>query len=344
MNSDDSEAILDAEWASAAAPGAAIVVAACADTTSITSGLLIAMQNLVNASTPPPIMSMSYGICEAENGASSNASINALYQQAVAEGISVFVAAGDEGAASCDAGERSATHGIGVSGFASTPYNVAVGGTDFSDVLNGTTSTTGARPTRTTYGSALSYIPEIPWNDSCAGSLLANYYGLFDGLRRQTVFATAAQLSRMAYSWWSRGSGGPSNCATGVPSIAGVASGSCRGICQARVADRSLRHPQRRRARHPRRFHVRFGRHLGTLLRHLLFRPGKWRNAMHGSSQQLGRSRRHLPRDASHGRHSGSGEPECGRQSQGNPNYCLLRAGREHAQRVPQHHRRATSM
>ena len=85
-------------------------------------------------------MSISYGECEAENGASSNASINALYQQAVAEGISVFVAAGDEGAASCDAGGTSATHGIGVSANASTPYNVAVGGTDFSDVLNGTTS------------------------------------------------------------------------------------------------------------------------------------------------------------------------------------------------------------
>ena len=129
---DDGEAILDAEWASAAAPGANIVVAACADTYT-TFGGLIAMQNLVNNSNPPAIMSISYGECEAENGASSNAAFSALYQQAVAEGISVFVSAGDEGAASCDANLISATHGIGVSAFASTPYNVAVGGTDFSD-------------------------------------------------------------------------------------------------------------------------------------------------------------------------------------------------------------------
>ena len=97
------------------------------------------MQNLVNASKPPAIVSISYGECEAYNGASSNASVNALYQQAVAEGISVFTAAGDEGAASCDAGEPTATHGIGVSAFASTPYDVAVGGTDFGDTVNGTT-------------------------------------------------------------------------------------------------------------------------------------------------------------------------------------------------------------
>ena len=31
-----------------------------------------------------------------------------------------------------------ATHGIGVSTSASTPYNVAVGGTDFADTFHGT--------------------------------------------------------------------------------------------------------------------------------------------------------------------------------------------------------------
>ncbi len=96
LSGDDGEAILDAEWASAAAPGANIIVAACADTYT-TFGGLIAMQNLVNSANPPAIMSISYGECEAENGASSNAAFSALYQQAVAEGVSVFVSAGDEG-------------------------------------------------------------------------------------------------------------------------------------------------------------------------------------------------------------------------------------------------------
>jgi len=46
----DAEAILDAEWASAAAPSAAVEIASCADTTS-TFGGLIAIQNLINASS-----------------------------------------------------------------------------------------------------------------------------------------------------------------------------------------------------------------------------------------------------------------------------------------------------
>ena len=55
---------------------------------SVSSGLMIAGQNLMNQATPPAIVSISYGGCEAENGASSNAAISSLYQQGVAEGVS----------------------------------------------------------------------------------------------------------------------------------------------------------------------------------------------------------------------------------------------------------------
>ncbi len=64
----------------------------------------MALENLVNSANPPAILSLSYGECEAANGAALNAAFSGTYQQAAAEGISVFVAAGDEGAASCDAG------------------------------------------------------------------------------------------------------------------------------------------------------------------------------------------------------------------------------------------------
>lgn len=234
VNSDDGEAILDAEWASAAAPGAAIVVAACADETSPTSGLFTAMQNLVNASAPPPIMSLSYGICEAFNGAALNASINSLYQQAVGEGISIFVAAGDQGAAACDGGALNATHGIAVSGFASTPYNVAAGGTDFSDTYSGTNATYWTQTTSTSatyYGSAKSYIPEIPWNDSCASGLLAQYLGYSTGYGANGLCnsATAAAEGLVGVA---AASGGPSGCATGATSVAGVVSGTCQGYAK----------------------------------------------------------------------------------------------------------------
>ncbi len=230
VNSDDVEAILDAEWATAAAPSASIVVASCSDTYT-TFGGLIAMQNLVNSSKPPSIMSISYGECEAENGAASNASFNSLYEQAVAEGISVFVAAGDEGAASCDAGMLAATHGIGVSAYASTPYNVAVGGTDFSDTFSGTNSDYWGSTNLSTYGSALTYIPEIPWNDSCAGGLLAQYlgYGTVSGPESFCGTRTANQDGFLTVTG---GSGGPSGCATGYPYVYGVIGGTCRGYAK----------------------------------------------------------------------------------------------------------------
>jgi subtilase family serine protease len=227
---DDGEAILDAEWASAAAPSAAIVVAACGNTRT-TFGGFIAMANVVNSSNPPSIISLSYGNCEAENGASSNAAISALYQQAVAEGISIYVSAGDEGAASCDAGNASATHGIGVSAYASTPYNVAVGGTDFSDAIDGTTGNYWSSTNTATYGSALSYVPEIPWNDSCAGSLLANYLG-YSTVYGSSGFCNSNTARRDSLVEVVAGSGGPSNCAAGAPSTYGIASGSCQGVAK----------------------------------------------------------------------------------------------------------------
>jgi subtilase family serine protease len=225
----ESEAELDAEWASAAAPSAAIELASCADS-STTFGGLIALQNLLNGSSPPAIVSISYGECEAENGATANAAYNTTYEQAVTLGTSVFVSAGDEGAASCDADETKSTHGIGVSGFASTPYNVAVGGTDFGDSYAGTNSTYWSSTNSSTYGSALSYIPEIPWNDSCASVLIATASG-YSTTYGSSGFCNSS-TGEADYLTTASGSGGPSGCATGSPSKTGVVGGSCKGYAK----------------------------------------------------------------------------------------------------------------
>jgi subtilase family serine protease len=227
---DDGEAILDAEWASAAAPNAAIEVAACANTRT-TFGGLIALQNLVNAKTHPSIVSISYGECEAENGAASNAAFSSVYQQAVAEGISVFVAAGDEGAASCDAGAQGATHGIGVSAWASTPYNVAVGGTDFGDTFAGTNNAYWSSSNSSTFASALAYIPEIPWNDSCASGLLAEHFG-YSTVYGSAGFCGSSTAKNDGFLEVAAGSGGPSGCATGAPASTGVVGGTCKGYAK----------------------------------------------------------------------------------------------------------------
>ena len=146
----------------------------CANTTT-TSGLYIAGQNLVNSSTPPTIVSLSYGQCEAENGASWNASQNSLYQQAVTEGnFYICCLGGAQGAASCDAGWHPMRRMV----FRSAASLRLLTTSRWAGRISVTHTaalpiSTGVRPTPSTYGSALSYIPEIPWNDSCAGALLA---------------------------------------------------------------------------------------------------------------------------------------------------------------------------
>jgi subtilase family serine protease len=216
----DAEATLDVEWAAAAAPGATLQLVSC-------PGLIEAITNLVNANaTPPAIMSVSYGQCEALLGTAENTSIASAYQQAVVKGISVFVASGDEGAAGCDAGASQSTHGIGVNGLASTPYNVAVGGTDFGDTFAHTSSTYWNNTNAANYGSAKSYINEIPWNNSCASQLIASSKG-FAQSWGASGFCNAA--SGANFLTVVSAGGGPSGCSSGTPSANGVVGGSCAG-------------------------------------------------------------------------------------------------------------------
>lgn len=225
----DGEAILDAEYSSAAAPDAAIVLASCADTQTTFGGLL-ALMALIDQPVPPPIVSISYGECEAGLGAAGNATYNYAYEQAASEGVSVFVSSGDEGAASCDANQPAAQYGIAVSGFASTQYNVAVGGTDYGDSYAGTNAQYWKAKNNATYGSAKSYIPEIAWNDSCASTLITNVegYNVPYGKNGFCNSATGEQFFLTTAS----GSGGPSGCAYGNTSPKAntpAVSGSCKG-------------------------------------------------------------------------------------------------------------------
>jgi subtilase family serine protease len=226
VSGNEQEAELDIEYASAAAPSAAIVLASCADT-STTFGGLIALENLLTESTPPAIVSISFGECEANNGATANSTFSSTYQEAAAAGVSVFVSAGDEGAASCDADQTKATHGIGVSGFASTAFNVAVGGTDFGDTFAKDNSTFWSSTNSSTFSSALSYINEIPWNDSCASALLATNNGFTTSAG--TKGFCNSKTGEQDFLTTASGSGGPSGCFSGKASTSGVVSGTCAG-------------------------------------------------------------------------------------------------------------------
>jgi subtilase family serine protease len=178
LTGDETEAALDAELASVPAPDASIVLASCADTSTL-FGVEIAARNLIESPNPPAIISVSYGACEASLGYAGNASYLRLWQQAAAEGISVYVSSADGGPATCDwqqygfVYDHVAQYGLSVNGIASTPYDVSVGGTDFRDYYDGDTSTYWAATNGPFGASALSYIPEMTWDDSCATE--ANY-------------------------------------------------------------------------------------------------------------------------------------------------------------------------
>jgi subtilase family serine protease len=228
VNGDDTEAILDAEYSSAAAPNAAIVLASCADTAAF--GGQIALLNLLNeSSSPPAIVSMSYGECEEQSGASLNASFNTTFQQAATEGVSVFVSSGDADADGCDRGRVNDIHGISVTGWGETPYNVSVGGTDYADTYEKENSTYWSATNSPTYESALSYVPEIPWNDSCASVLLSLYEG-FSEPYGTSGFCNSSEAQQFLGP--AGGSGGPSECATGSPSIPLEVSGTCAGYAK----------------------------------------------------------------------------------------------------------------
>ncbi|MEA2755519.1 MAG: hypothetical protein QOJ54_1808 [Aliidongia sp.] len=223
----ESEAELDVEWASAAAPSAAIELASCKDTAT-TFGGLIALQNILSGGgTLPGTISISFGECEEFNGATNNALYSSTYQQAVALGTTIFVSSGDEGAASCDANQTKATHGITASGFTTSAFDVSVGGTDFGDTFAGTTATFWSTTNSSTFESALSYVPEIPWNDSCASKLIFTIEG-FTTATGTAGFCNSA-TGKANFLTTASGSGAPSGCFSGSPSTSGVVSGTCKG-------------------------------------------------------------------------------------------------------------------
>ncbi|WP_109125271.1 protease pro-enzyme activation domain-containing protein [Dyella sp. C11] len=206
LNGDEGEAALDTEWAGAAAPDANIVFASCDDSQSPTFGPFTAAENLLSgySGTIPSVFSLSYGECEVD-GLLDGTVLNAaeLWQQAAAQGVTVFVSSGDSGSAGCNDNQAAANFGISVNGMASTPFNVAVGGTDFNDFSNYSRYWTS---TNLALGqSAVGYIPEMTWNDSCASSVVVGVLGYTDGVQACNSAVGQQLLTTRG------GSGGPSS-------------------------------------------------------------------------------------------------------------------------------------
>ncbi len=209
---DEIEADLDSEWSGALAPGANIYLVVsqttCSNPNQVSQGVDLSALYAVDNNLAG-VISDSYGNCEANLLQAGNQFYNSLWEQAAAQGITVAVAAGDTGSAGCDPSSDpdAAALGVAVSGLASTPYNVAVGGTDFDPVTTHANVATYWLPNTSgdVIASAKSYMPEITWdNSACALAFAAN-----------GTPCSAVDTSSYAADI-SAGSGGPSNCIDGV--------------------------------------------------------------------------------------------------------------------------------
>jgi pseudomonalisin len=162
---DEIESDLDLQWSGAVAPAAQILLVASQSTATAfgvdLSALYAVSTNLAD------VLSLSYGACELEFADVDTAFYTNVWAQAAAQGISVFVASGDSGAAGCDPTGVNASS-ASVNGLCSSPYATCVGGTQFLDTSSPSTYWNPSNDP-TTKGSAKGYIPETTWSGSGGG-------------------------------------------------------------------------------------------------------------------------------------------------------------------------------
>jgi subtilase family serine protease len=198
------EAYLDLEWAGAVAKNASIIYVYVGNNpnSSVWDALQYAIDNNL-----APVISTSFGFCEQGLGQATVNTIQGWAQQANAQGQTIIAAAGDSGAADCDNSKlASAVEGLAVDVPAAIPEVTGVGGTEFSGDSDSTGTTTYWNGTTDgLYGSALSYIPEVVWNDTANGGGLAA-----GGGGASTFFAKPT---------WQTGAGVPSDGHRDVPDI-----------------------------------------------------------------------------------------------------------------------------
>lgn len=203
VTSSESEAALDLEWSGAIARNAQLVYVYATNFNDAAQAAID--QDLAT------VMSQSFGTCEP----SAVVGNRALAQQANAEGITWMASSGDSGGAGCDphgffgatGNSTPAMAGLWVDLPAGYPEVTAVGGTEFNEG----SGQYWAASNNANGGSALGYIPEMVWNETGPGGLLASGGGA------STYFPKPA---------WQAGPGVPNDYARDVPDVSFSASGN----------------------------------------------------------------------------------------------------------------------
>ncbi len=211
VSGDEEEAVLDASWAGATAPNATVDLVV-SNSTNSTDGVDLSEEYIVDNNLAD-VMTESYGGCEATDTSQDVNLHLALAQQAAAQGITYLVAAGDSGAEGCDDpnSETAARGPISVNVLAATPYNVAVGGTEFNE--NGNYSAYWNSSNDSANSSAIAYIPEDVWNESCTVAQCgSSNAGIWAGGGGASIFFSKP-------SWQSGVAGIPNDGARDVPDV-----------------------------------------------------------------------------------------------------------------------------
>jgi subtilase family serine protease len=216
---DINEADLDLEWSGGVAKNASIVFV---NSTNVMDSMQYAIENKING-LQIPILSISYGGCEPSWTSADLSSMEASFQQANAQGQTVLSAAADNGAADCDEQANpngppiiSATQGLQVDYPASSAYVTGMGGSEFTGDGTAASPSTGADQYWSANGSndvltsALSYIPEMAWNDTAFE--IENGGGLSAGGGGKSLLWTKP-------SWQTGVTGIPSDGARDVPDL-----------------------------------------------------------------------------------------------------------------------------
>lgn len=203
------EATLDLTWSHAIAP-AAMDFLVVSESTTTTDGIDLSELYIIDNDFAD-VMTESFGTCEADATSAEAAATSSLAEQAAAQGITYIVSAGDTGAEGCDPNGAAIAKGpVSASLLATTPFNVAAGGTMFNDSAD--ESKYWSSTNSTDFVSALSYIPEDVWNESCTAASCGQDANIAAGGGGASIFFSKP-------SWQTGALGIPSDHARDVPDI-----------------------------------------------------------------------------------------------------------------------------
>jgi subtilase family serine protease len=167
VNTYQIEATADVELAFGSAPNAQVLLdVTAAPSNGVIADLLSLPISDVIDNDRASIMTISFHGCEAGAGMAATLFADSVFQQAAAEGISVFVSAGDSGVDDClpHGSAPPATGSPTINYLCATSYVTCVGGTEFADAADPAAYWSASQQANLL--SALGYIPEGAWNES----------------------------------------------------------------------------------------------------------------------------------------------------------------------------------